>query len=147
MAKARRTLTVVLPGYRRDREQWRRGILAKVLEVARDDGIQYSRDESLEVVVLLYLGRRDKEKRLAIHDVDNRLKDILDALQGRLGRSSSPERLIENDNKVRRVVMEKQLTPKGLGDDFGGKLMIRPYKRHRWPLQATKGHGLRDPRG
>jgi hypothetical protein len=83
-----------------------------------------------------------KGKRHDIHDVDNRLKDILDALQGRFGRSKSSRRLIENDRKVCRVVMEKQEIPKLLGRDAGGRLMVRPYRRHRWPLQATKGHRL-----
>jgi Holliday junction resolvase RusA-like endonuclease len=136
-------ITVSLPPYQRPREKWRKEIHRTVLQAARDGGTRYSAEGYLEVVVLLYLGKRDSKKRLLIHDVDNRLKDILDALQGRFGRSSSHDRLCVNDNRVRRVVMEKQLTPKHLGDGYGGRLMIRPYRQHRWPLQASKGHGLR----
>ncbi len=79
MAKTRRTITVTLAGYVRNRGQWRRRIHATVLRAAEKAGVRYDPADSLEVVVLLYL---KKGKRLAIHDVDNRLKDILDALQG-----------------------------------------------------------------
>jgi len=64
----------------------------------------------LEVVILLYL---KAGKRHDIHDVDNRLKDILDALQGRFrGPSGKKRRLIANDNKICRAVIEKRPTPK-----------------------------------
>ncbi len=139
MAKTRRTITVTLPGYVRNRAQWRRRIHATVLRAAEKAGVRYDPADSFEVVVLLYL---KKGKRLAIHDLDNRLKDILDALQGRFGRSKSPHRLIENDSKVYRILMEKQKIPKGFGYNAGGRLMIRPYRRHRWPLQRTRGNRL-----
>src|SRR5688572_22237529 len=142
MAKTRRTLTVKLPGYERDRGAWRKGIHTSVLQAAAKAGVRYGTEDSLEVIVLLYLA---KGKRLIIHDVDNRLKDILDALQGRFRGSRVAERLIENDNCIWRVVMEKQKIPKGLGDEAGGILMLRPYREHRWPLQVTKGHRLFKP--
>ena len=44
-------------------------------------GVDYDEDQTLEVEVILYMKRG---KRHDIHDVDNRLKDILDALQGRI---------------------------------------------------------------
>jgi Holliday junction resolvase RusA-like endonuclease len=134
MAKARRTITVTLPGYQRDREKWRREIHRTVLDAAQEARVSYRADDSVEVTVLLYLGTREHQKRFLIHDVDNRLKDILDALQGRFGRSRTTHRLIENDNSVRRVVMEKQLSPKNPNIKSGGWLTIRPYRRHRWPL-------------
>jgi hypothetical protein len=74
--------------------------------------------------------------------VDNRLKDILDALQGRFGGSKSARsktRLFENDRQVCRVVIEKQPIPKNLDEDAGGRIMIRGYEPARWPLQRTKG--------
>jgi hypothetical protein len=77
-----------------------------------------------------------------IVDVDNRLKDILDALQGRFGGSKavrSKTRLFENDRQVCRVVIEKQPIPKNLDGDAGGRIMIRGYEPTRWPLQRTKG--------
>jgi hypothetical protein len=142
MAKIRRTLTASIPTYDTNHGRWRRGILASVLGVARRDGIRYGPDDLLEVVVLLYL---KKGKRHGIHDVDNRLKDVLDALQGRFGGPKAirgKARLIANDNQVCRVVMEKQPIPKMLGDDAGGLLLIRLHRPHRWPLQASKKRRL-----
>lgn len=99
MAKDRRTLRTSLPAYQRDRSQWRQQIHAAVMSAARKAGVHYSSADQLEVVVLLYLSRDETGKRLAIHDVDNRLKDILDALQGRFGSLRSTSCLVDNDNK------------------------------------------------
>lgn len=131
MAKKRRKVSTVLPTYQRDRYRWRRKILANVLSAASKAGVQYEPDDQIEVVVLLYLS---KKKRLVIHDVDNRLKDILDALQGRFGSHRGRTRLIEDDRQVWRVLMEKQKIPKKFGDDAGGRILIRGYKAHHWPL-------------
>lgn len=90
-----------------------------------DDKVQ------LQVDVVLYMKRG---KQHDIHDVDNRLKDIIDALQGRFrGPSGKKQRLIDNDNKICRAVIEKRPTPKVLdskGFDTGGRIPIRPFKRH-----------------
>lgn len=142
MTKTRQTLTAGIPTYEKDRNRWRKRILAAVLSARERTGIRYGPDDHLEVVVLLYL---KKGKRYAIHDVDNRLKDILDALQGRLGGPKSVRtktRLIRNDNQVCRVLIEKQPIPKLFGDNAGGRLLIRPYKPRRWPLQTSKGQRL-----
>jgi hypothetical protein len=62
--------------------------------------------------------------------VDNRLKDIMDALQGRLGAPKAVRRkapIIINDYQIWRVVIEKGEPPpqsRGLGH-----LTIRPYRR------------------
>lgn len=122
MAKRRRTISTVLPTYQRDRQQWRREILECVLRAARSAGVEYDRDDHLEVVVLLYLS---KGKRLLIHDVDNRVKDILDALQGRFRGSKSFDKkpLIGNDNQIYRVLIEKQQPPKRYSL-VGGRLLI-----------------------
>lgn len=139
MAKNPGTITVKLPGYQRDRVRWRRRILSSVLQTQREHRVRYDPDARFEVVVLLYL---KKGKRHDIHDVDNRLKDILDALQGRFGGPKSTRRkyrLFKDDRQVSRVVIEKQPIPKSLSDDAGGYLRIRRYKRHRWPLLQKKG--------
>jgi Holliday junction resolvase RusA-like endonuclease len=133
MPKVKRTIRTLLPTYQKDRQQWRREILENVRQAAATHGIQYEDDDLLEVEVVLYL---KSGKRHDIHDVDNRLKDILDALQGRFrGYDSSKEqRLIANDNKVCRAVIEKRPTPKVLTNrrkDTGGRLVIRAYKRKR----------------
>ena len=58
---------------------------------------------------------------LSSHDVDNKLKDIMDALQGRAGGSKKIRRsppIIPNDKQIYRVTIEKALPPKqskGLG--------------------------------
>lgn len=145
MAKNRRTITALLPGYERNRYRWRRRILAKILQASRKAGVKYESTDIFEVVVLLYLS---KGKRHDIHDVDNRLKDILDALQGRFGGSKGvhcKRRLIHNDRQVCRVVIEKQTIPKSLREDAGGRLLVRPYQCRRWPLQRSKGDQFRKP--
>src|SRR6266508_5622658 len=99
MAKTRQTISIDLPTYQKDRHKWRKDILDIVLRAACSGEVEYDRDDHLEVVVLLYLS---KGKRLLIHDVDNRLKDILDALQG--------------DSKVRNSTVRSRLA-KGLSSE------------------------------
>ena len=145
MSKIARTIRTSLPTYKKDRQQWRKEILENVREAAARAGVLYEDDDLLEVEVLLYLTRG---KRHDIHDVDNRLKDILDALQGRFGgpkSGRSKRRVIENDRQVCRVLIEKQPTPKRFKNasaselrESGGRLLIRPYSRHTWPLQKSK---------
>ena len=80
------------------------------------------------VEVILYM---DRGKRHDIHDVDNRLKDILDALQGRFRGASKKVRLIENDNKICKATIEKRPMPKvfkNKKENAGGRIVIRPYK-------------------
>jgi Holliday junction resolvase RusA-like endonuclease len=143
MAKMRHTITAKLPGYQSARYEWRRKILKNVRAAQADRVVKYDSESRFEVIVLLYLR---KGKRHDIHDVDNRLKDILDALQGRFGGSKttrSKTRLFDNDRQVSRVVIEKQPIPKNLDDDAGGRIMIRAYGPSRWPLQRTKGKSFR----
>jgi len=82
MATIQRTISTVLRAYERDRNQWRRKILKLVLKARKQPWTDYDPEDRFEVVILLYL---KKGKRHIIHDVDNRLKDILDALQERFG--------------------------------------------------------------
>lgn len=130
MAKTHQTIRAVLPTYLKDRQEWRRQILIKVRGVADKNLIKYDSEQFLEVEVLLYMTRG---KRYDIHDVDNRLKDILDALQGRFrGPLGKKLRLIENDNKICRAVIEKRPTPKvfkNKKENAGGRIVIRPYKK------------------
>jgi Holliday junction resolvase RusA-like endonuclease len=132
MPKSPKTIRTKLPTYQKDRQEWRRKILRNVRRAARLRGVEYDSEQLLEVKVELYLTRG---KRHDIHDVDNRLKDILDALQGRFrGPDGKKRRLIANDNKICRAVVEKRPTPKVLNNkkiDTGGKITIRPFKRTR----------------
>jgi len=64
--------------------------------------------------------------------VDNRLKDIMDALQGRLGGPKAVRRkrpVIVNDYQIWRVVIEKG-EPPPQSQGFG-HLTIRPYRRSK----------------
>ena len=68
---------------------------------------------------------------MSFMDIDNRLKDIMDSLQGHVGGTGKKQRLlkpiIQNDSQIYRVIIEKGLPPRqshGLGH-----LIIRKYKR------------------
>lgn len=117
MAKPKQKLKFRLPEYVSPRNTWRRRIYEAALDAVKKQGVSYPEDAKLAVEVKLYL----RGRALEIHDVDNRLKDILDALQGRMGGSKAVRRLvpiIHNDRQVFRVVITKSLPPKqslGLG--------------------------------
>lgn len=89
----------------------------------------FKRESAVAVDVILYLPRGGP---FEMHDVDNRLKDILDALQGRAGglkglRTSLAPRILANDSSVRSVVIRKTTPPKSrLGD--GGRVTIRSLR-------------------
>src|SRR5437867_10322470 len=91
-----------------DRNAWRRQIYAAAL--AKQGYVKYEPTDQLEVEVGLYF----KVGVLNWHDVDNRLKDVLDALQGRAGGSKAVhdlEPIIPNDRQIYRVVVEKREPP------------------------------------
>jgi Holliday junction resolvase RusA-like endonuclease len=129
MAKTRQTIRAILPTYQKDRQVWRMQILRNVRRAAKGDSIKYESDQLFAVEVILYM---DRGKRHDIHDVDNRLKDILDALQGRFrGGSGEKLRLMKNDNKICKATIEKRPTPKvykNKKENAGGRIVIRPYK-------------------
>lgn len=131
MAKIRQTIRAILPTYQKDRQQWRNQILRNVRRVKQENGIDYEPDQMFAVEVILYM---DRGKRHDIHDIDNRLKDILDALQGAFRGSGRKLRLINNDNKICKATIEKRPTPKvfkNKTENGGGRIVIRPYKRNR----------------
>ena len=122
MAKRPLSLHVRIPPYRHPRNEWRKEVHKAVQAKMRDSGISYRRTDRLQLSVKLYL----PEPALLIQDVDNRLKDLLDALQGRAGgpkkvRAHPP--LVPNDNQIYRVVMEKCVPNKNSGNR--GHLTIR----------------------
>lgn len=125
MAKRPLKLTLRIPPYKRPRNAWRETLHKAVLDVQRKSPVAYSENDKLEVEVRLYMN----DLALRFHDIDNRLKDILDALQGRAGGSKKVRRLlpiIPNDNQIYRVVIEKCRPPwqsKGFGH-----LTIRKYR-------------------
>ncbi len=114
-----------IPNYIAPRTKWRRLIHAEAVAVCAKNGVCYSETEKLEIEVILYLN----DNQLESHDIDNRLKDVMDALQGRLGGSKAkkPHRpLIPNDRQVYRLVGVKKEPPK---QSHGwGHVTIRKYK-------------------
>jgi hypothetical protein len=87
--------------------------------------VKYHHTDRLELIVTLYI-RTDK---IGWHDVDNRLKDIMDALQGRAGGPKAERALrpiIPNDSQIYIVKIEKR-TPPPQSRGFG-HLIIKRYK-------------------
>lgn len=122
MAKRRLNLDIQLPVYRQDRVAWRKAIHAKAVEQRRlRQGIRPREDDRFEVRIQLYLPRG-----LDAHDIDNRLKDILDALQGTWGHRKSAreaDSVLLNDRQVFKVVIEKSSPPKQARAS-GGRLRL-----------------------
>lgn len=118
-------MRVRIPRYRYPRNAWRYDLHAAVIASQAAAGVRYSEDERLEVTVRLYLS----ERSLRSHDVDNRIKDVLDALQGRAGGSKGVRKLeaiIPNDRQIYKVSVEKSVSPKQGGGL--GHLVIRKYR-------------------
>ena len=81
MPKRRLTLSFRLPPYSPPRNEWRKQIKNLALEEVNTRNIIYLESDQLQIDVRLYL----EKTALIFHDVDKRLKDIMDALQGRAG--------------------------------------------------------------
>ena len=110
MKQMRQKLKFRLPEYVSPRNAWRKKIHAAALRAANQQGVEYGPEVKLAVDVKLYL----RGRALEIHDVDNRLKDILGALQGRMGGSKAIRKfapIILNDRQVYRVVVTKSSPP------------------------------------
>jgi hypothetical protein len=127
MPKPRKKLHVRIPPYRSPRNTWRRDLHAAIVAVQSRQHVIYSPTDRLEVRVQLYLDGGSA----VVHDVDNRLKDVLDALQGRAGGSKAVRSLaavVPNDRQIYRVVIEKSAPPwqsRGLGHLWVRKLRER----------------------
>ena len=124
MEKRAVNLRVRIPPYRHSRNAWRELIHSEVVKAAKVRSVSYQPEDKQELFITLYLN----ETGLRFHDVDNRLKDIMDALQGRAGGPKAKRRLrsIPNDHQVFRVSIVKMPSP---GQSHGmGHLVIRKYK-------------------
>ena len=126
MSKRPFKTTVRLPPYRSTRTVWRKAIHQAVMERLAASGVEYTDKDRLALAVRLYFN----EDLLEIVDVDNRLKDVMDALQGHVGGHGKKKRslppIIPNDNRVFRVIVEKSLAPKQSADGRG-HLTITKY--------------------
>lgn len=125
MPKRRMTVKVRIPPYGRPRNLWRERIHEAARQAMDERGVVYVDGDRLELDVRIYL----RDEAIEIHDVDNRLKDIMDALQGRVGGPKKHRRLaalVPNDNQIYRVVIEKQAPPWQSGGF--GHLTVRQYR-------------------
>lgn len=112
MAKRPLKIIVRLPPYDSPRNAWRKAIHRAVMERLAAARVKYTEKDRVALSLRLYFN----QGLLKIVDVDNRLKDVMDALQGRVGgrgkKQRSLEAIIPNDNQVFRVTVEKSLPPK-----------------------------------
>src|SRR5688572_5530338 len=134
MGKRSLKLSVRIPNFMTNSEAWRRAIHAAIIAEQDRGPVRYSATDKLEVEVRFHLAN----PKLTILDLDNRLKDVLDALQGFIGdkgKSGALRPIIPNDNQIYRVVAEKRLAPKA-DRAAESTILIRGYNRH----SATKRH-------
>lgn len=112
MAKRRFTIGATLPAYAPPRNEWRRRVHAAVLEAQTFRGVGYRESDRLEMRVTLYLGTR----ALDVHETDERVKDIVDALEGRIAGRRSRRRIapIVAGGQILRIILEKDArVPRG----------------------------------
>ncbi len=126
MPKHPMTLHVRLPKYHNPRNAWRREIRTAVRDRMKETNVRYTPKDKLEIYLRLYF----REPDLSRIDVDNRLKDVMDALQGQIGgagtKRSRPKKILPNDSQIHRVTVEKALPPKQSHEL--GHLTIRKYR-------------------
>jgi hypothetical protein len=125
VAKRRFTIGATLPAYAPPRNEWRRRVHAAVLEAQTFRGVGYRESDRLELRISLYLGQRG----LDVHETDERVKDIVDALEGRIAGRRSRRRIapIVMSGQVLRVILEKDTrVPRGRPL---GQLTISRYRR------------------
>ncbi len=130
MAKRSLKLKVRLPKYQYPRNAWRREIRTAVREHMKGKNVRYTSKDKLEIHLRLYF----EEPQLSMVDVDNRLKDVMDALHGQVGGAGKKrgrvKRIIPNDSQIYRVTVEKGPPPKQSHDL--GHLTIRKYRGPTW---------------
>jgi hypothetical protein len=123
MPKPRKTLQ--LPSYLAPKLEWRKALLSAVRAKKRACSIGYTESDRLALSIRLYLIGRNLDRI----DVDNRLKDVMDALQGQIGGGGKKikkprDPIIRNDRQVWRVTIEKVKRPPKLKPTAGGHLTI-----------------------
>lgn len=128
MAKRGLKLSVPVPNFMSDGPAWRRALHSAIVKVQDRGNVQYSESDKLEVEICFYL----KNPKLTVLDLDNRLKDVFDALQGFVGekgKSGELKPIIPNDSQIYRVIAEKRLAPK-VNRAALSTIEIRRYDRH-----------------
>ena len=136
MPKPPLTLKIRIPEFKGPRTNWRRAIHEAVLKERRKRKIKFKPSDRIEVTLSIYF---NNERSAQIHDIDNRLKDCMDALQGRVGGTKTKKTralkpIIPNDHQIWRAVVEKALAPKQALDRKSGTnkghLTIRKFTKH-----------------
>ncbi len=128
MAKRRFSITAVLPQYSPPRNEWRRRVHAAVLEAQTRRGVGYRETDRVEVRITLAIGDRPLE----IHEIEERIKDTLDALEGRIAGPRSRRRIapiIPDADQIRRIVIEK--APARGRARAVGQVAIGRYRRRK----------------
>ncbi len=126
MKKYSKIVKFSIPPYKAPRKAWRKMINDAAVRACKGKKVKYLSGDEVEVNVKIYFDETD----LKFHDVDNRLKDVLDALQGRFGGPKGKEiqkgikRIIQTDSQVYRATVEKSLPPKLTG----GHVIIRKIR-------------------
>ena len=118
-----------IPPYVTSRNDWRRLIYDAARTEMQARRVTYHSDDRLAVALVLYFNGA----AIGFHDVDNRLKDVLDALQGRMGGPKAVRRhqpLIPNDSQVFRVTVTKMLPP-SQSHSFGHVTITRHRENDR----------------
>ncbi len=127
MAKRRSSIVAALPAYARPRNEWRRRVHATVLEALARRGVGYTGADRLELRIALALG----ERPLSLHAIDERVKDVVDALGGRIAGPRSRRRIapIVEDGQIARIVLERSAA-RARGRALG-ELAISRYRARR----------------
>src|SRR4029077_13807134 len=103
---------------------WRQGIYDAIKLAAEEQSVKsYSAGADIECDVRLAL----TAQRLDLQDVDNLLKHLFDAMQGRLGGPKpkpQPWHILPNDYQIRRVTVEKVEAREG---KLGSRLIVTDY--------------------
>jgi hypothetical protein len=105
--------------------------------------VQYSETDKLEVHVTFYLEGR----KLTVLDLENRLKDLFDALQGFLGDKGTRGHLvpiIPNDSQIYRIVVEKRRPPKAAAKSLS-TVVIKKYTNDRRTARAPREFAKKPP--
>jgi len=108
MAKRGLKLNVRIPNFVSNRAAWRRALHAAIVQVQDRGNVRYSDTDKLEVEICFNL----QNPKLTILDLDNRLKDVFDALQGfdfDKGKSGVLRPIIPNDSQIYRLIAEKRM--------------------------------------
>ena len=131
MAKRKMKVVARIKNYLVDEVTWKRAIYNAVTKAQREAGVTYSDDDKLEVEICFHL----TGFKLTKLDIDNRLKQVGDALQGFIndkGRLSNGRRrkpIVPNDNQIYRWLAEKRL-PSKHDSKAPSTITIRAYNHH-----------------